>query len=181
MEEKKSRRSYQESAGLRAGRREEKRPGQQIPEQLLPPMGQEPRGQPPPPPMEGTTRGATADPNTGAAGRGPGCNMESPIRGAKEERAHTVGAGLPATGMPPAGEEAMPRSRGAPGRGGAEESYPGITTPRGTGGEAKGHLSPAAPPPAAGRETGGEGRGAKWSLGRKSIVRGPELWRLLKE
>ena len=45
-----------------------------------------------------------------------------------------------------------------------------------------GHLSPAAPPPpATDNETRGEGEGAKWSPGRRSIVRGPELWRLLKE
>ena len=104
--------------------------------------------------------------------------MESPTRGAKEERAHTTGAGLPATGTPPAGEEAVPRSRGALAGGGAEESYTAITTPGGTGGEVKGCLSPAAPL-AADSETGGEGRGAKWSPGKRSIVRGPELWRLL--
>ena len=52
----------------------------------------------------------------------------------------------------------------------------------GTGEEVKGRLSPAAPPlPAAGSEPMGKGEGAKWSPGRRSIVRGPELWRLLKE
>ena len=55
--------------------------------------------------------------------------MESPTRGAKEERAPTAEAGLPAAGTPPAGEEAMPRSRGALAGGGAEESYLAITTP----------------------------------------------------
>ena len=79
--------------------------------------------------MEGTTRAATADPNTGAAWRGPGCNMESPIRGDKEEGTHTAGAGLPAAGTPPAGGEAVPRSRGVLEGGGAEESYPANTTP----------------------------------------------------
>ena len=44
----------------------------------------------------------------------------------------------------------------------------------------KGRLSPAAPL-ATDSETGGEGERAKWSPGRRSIVRGPELWRLLKE
>ena len=108
--------------------------------------------------------------------------MESPTRGTKEERAHTAGVGLPAAGMPPAGEEAMPGSRGALAGVGAEESYPASTTPGGTGREVKGLLSPAAPPPpAAGSKTGGEGEGARWSPGRRSIVRGPELWRLLKE
>ena len=44
------------------------------------------------------------------------------------------------------------------------------------------HLSPAPPPPPApDSEAGGEARGAKWSPGRRGIVRGPELWRLLKE
>ena len=61
--------------------------------------------------------------------------MESPTRGAKEERAHTAGAGLPAPGTPMAGEEAVPRSRGALAGGGAEESYLAITTPGGPGGE----------------------------------------------
>ena len=73
---------------------------------------------------------------------------------------------------PPAGEEAMPRSRGAPGRGGAEESYRGITTPRGTGGEAKGHLSPAAPPPAAGRGPRDRRRGE-----RSQVISGQEEYR----
>ena len=76
----------------------------------------------------------------------------------------------------------MPKSRGALAGGGAEESYPASTTPGGTREEVKGRLSPAAPPlPAAGSESRGEEEGAKWSLGRRNIVRGPELWRLLKE
>ena len=79
--------------------------------------------------MEETTRAATANPNTGAAGRSPGCNMESPLRGDKEEGAHTAGVGLPAAGALPAWGEAVPRSRGALARGGAEESYPANTTP----------------------------------------------------
>ena len=137
MEEKKSRRSYQESAGLRAGRREEKKPGQQIPEQLLPPPGQEPRGQAPPQ-MEGTTKGAIANPSKGAAGRGPGCNMESPTRGTKEEGAHTAWAGLPVARTPQAGGEDGPGSRGALAGVGAKENYPATTTPRGTGGEVTG-------------------------------------------
>ena len=132
--------------------------------------------------MEGTTRAATANPNTGAAGWGPNCNMESPIRGDKEEGVHTARAGPPAAEAPLAGREAVPRGKGALAGGGAEESYPANTTPGGTGEEVKGRLSPAAPPPpAAGSEPRGEGEGAKWSPGRRSIVRGPELWRLLKE
>ena len=131
--------SYQESAGLRAGSREEKRPGLQIPKQLLSPPGREPKGQPPPPlQMEGTTRAATADPNTGAAGRGPGCNMESPIRGDKEEGVHTAGAGLPAAKALPAGREVVPRGKGALAGGGAEESYLANTARGGTAEEAKG-------------------------------------------
>ena len=108
--------------------------------------------------------------------------MEGPTRCPEEERAHTAGAGLPAAGGPQAGEEALPRSRGALSGGGAEESYPAITTPRGTGREVQDRLLPAPPPPpAADSEAGGEGRGAKWSPGQRDIVRGPELWRLLKE
>ena len=60
------------------------------------------------PQMEETKRAATANPNTRAAGRGPGCNMESQIRGDKEEGAHTAGVGLPAAGAPPARGKAMP-------------------------------------------------------------------------
>ena len=76
----------------------------------------------------------------------------------------------------------MPRSRGALAGGGAEESYLAITAPGGTRGEVQDRLSLAPPPPpAADSEAGGEERGAEWSLGRRDIVRGPELWRLLKE
>ena len=79
--------------------------------------------------------------------------MESPIRGDKEEGAHIAGAGLPAAKTPPAGGEAVPRSRGALAEGGAEESHPADTTPGGAGEEVKGRLSPAVPPPpAAGSE-----------------------------
>ena len=95
--------------------------------------------------MEGTTRAATADRNTGAAGRGPGCNMESPIRGDKEEGVHTAGAGLPAAEALPAGREVVPRGKGALAGGGAEESYLANTALGGTAEEAKGRLSPAAP------------------------------------
>ena len=64
--------------------------------------------------------------------------MESPIRGDREEGAHTAGTGLPAAGAPPARREAVPRSRGALAGGGAEESYPANTTPGGTGEEVTG-------------------------------------------
>ena len=120
--------------------------------------------------MEGTTKGAIANPSKGAAGRGPGCNMESPTRGTKEEGAHTAWAGLPVARTPQAGGEDGPGSRGALAGVGAKENYPATTTPRGTGGEVTGRLSPAAPP-AADSETGGEGERAKWSPGRRSIVR----------
>ena len=65
---------------------------------------------------------------------------------------------------------------------GAEESYLTNGTPGRTRGETSGRLSPPAPlPPAENDGTGGEGVGAKWSLGRRGILRGPELWKLLKE
>ena len=64
----------------------------------------------------------------------------------------------------------------------AEESYTPNTTPGGTREEASGRLSPPAPPPpVVNRGTEGEKRGAKWSLGRRGIIRGRELWKLLKE
>ena len=76
----------------------------------------------------------------------------------------------------------MPRVKGALGGGGAKESYPANTTPGGTGEEAQGHFSQAAQlPPATGSEPRSEGERAKWSPGRRSIVRGPDLLRLLKE
>ena len=111
--------------------------------------------------MEETTRAATANLNTRAAGRGPGCNMESPIRGDREEGAPTPGTGLPAAGAPPTRREAVPRSGGVQAGSGAEESYPANTTPGGTGGEVEGRLSPAAlPPRAADSEQGGEEKGS---------------------
>ena len=107
--------------------------------------------------------------------------MESPIRGDKEEGAHTARVGLPAAGAPPVRGEAMPRGREALVGSGAKESYPAIATRGGTRGEGQDRLSPAPPPPTPDSEAGGEGRGAKWSPGRRNIVRGPELWKLLKE
>ena len=50
------------------------------------------KGQLSPPQVEGTTRGATADPSTGSTGGDPDCIIVSPTRGAKDERAHTAGA-----------------------------------------------------------------------------------------
>ena len=55
------------------------------------------------------------------------------------------------------------------------------TTPGRTREEALGRLSLPAPPPVVNSRTGGERVGAKWSPGRRSILRGPELWKLLKE
>ena len=55
------------------------------------------------------------------------------------------------------------------------------TTPGRTREEALGRLSLPAPPPVVNSGTGGERVGAKWSPGRRSILRGPELWKLLKE
>ena len=55
-------------------------------------------------------------------------------------------------------------------------------TPRGAREETSGRLSLPAPLPPAGNDgTGSEGAGAKWSPGRRGIIRGPELWKLLKE
>ena len=39
--------------------------------------------------------------------------MGSPIKGDKEEKAHTAGRGLPADGTLPTKKEAVPRSKGA--------------------------------------------------------------------
>ena len=64
--------------------------------------------------------------------------MERPVRGPKEERAHTAGAGLPAAETPPAGGEAVPSSRGALAGGRAKERYPAINTPGGIGEEVTG-------------------------------------------
>ena len=65
---------------------------------------------------------------------------------------------------------------------GAREDYPAIAKPGGAREEGQDRLSPAPPPPPAlDREAGGEGRSAKWSPGRRDIVRGPELRKLLKE
>ena len=108
--------------------------------------------------------------------------MASSTRSANEERAHTAGAGTPAARTPPVREEAGPRGKGVLPGIGAEESYTANTTPGGTREEALGRLSPPAPlPPVVNSGTGGERGGAKWSPGRRGIIRGPELWKLLKE
>ena len=108
--------------------------------------------------------------------------MASSTRGANEERVHTAGAGLPAAKTPLVGEEAGPRDQGVLPGVVAEESYMPNTTTRETREEASGCLSPPAPPPPVGnRGTEGERGGAKWSPGRRGIIRGPELWKLLKE
>ena len=55
-------------------------------------------------------------------------------------------------------------------------------TPGRTREEGLGRLSqPAPPPPVMSSGTGSERVGAKWSPGRRGIIRGPELWKLLKE
>ena len=108
--------------------------------------------------------------------------MASSTRSANEERAHTAGVEPPTAGTSPGGEEAGPRGKGAMPGIGAGESYLTNSTPGRTRGETSGRLSPPAPPPPAVNDgTGGEGVGAKWSPGRRGIIRGPELWKLLKE
>ena len=108
--------------------------------------------------------------------------MKSPIRGNKEEGAHTAGTGLPAARALPTRGEAVPRGKEALAGSGAEEDYPAIAKPGGARKEVQDRLSPAPPPPPTPNSgAGGEGRGAEWSRGRRDIVRGPELWRLLKE
>ena len=126
-------------------------------------------------------RAATPDPTAGATGRGPGCNMESPIKGDKEVRVHTAGTGLPAAGALPTRGEAVQEGKGAPAGSGAGEDYPATAKPRGAGKKVQDRLSPAPPPPALDSRAAAEAKGAKWSPGRRNIVRGPELWRLLKE
>ena len=76
----------------------------------------------------------------------------------------------------------MPGSGGGLAGGGAEGGHPASTKRGGTREEVEGRPSPAAPPPpAAGSQPRGKEEGAKWSPGRRNIVRGPELWKLLKE
>ena len=127
-------------------------------------------------------RAPTADPKTGAAGRGPGCNMESPIKGDQEERAYTAGRGRPATGAPPTGREDGPEGKGAPAGSGAKGDYPAAAKPRGAGRGVQDCLSQAPPlplPPDS--DVAAKGEGACWSPGRRDTVQGPELRRLLRE
>ena len=108
--------------------------------------------------------------------------MASSTRSVDEERAHTAGAEPPAARTPPGGEEAGPKGKGALPGIGAEESYLTNSTPGRTRGETSGRLSLPAPPlPAVNDGTGGKGVGTKWSPGRRGIIRGPQLWKLLKE
>ena len=108
--------------------------------------------------------------------------MENPIRGDREKGARTAAAGPLAAEAPPAGGEAVPRGEEALAGGRAEESHRANATLGEPGEEAKGRFSPAAPPPpTAGSEPRGERGRAEWSPGRRSVVRGPELWRLLTE
>ena len=84
--------------------------------------------------------------------------MESPIKGDKEERAHTARKGRPAAGAPPTGGEAGPKGKGAPAGSGAEEDYPAAAKPRGAGGGVQDRLSRALPlPPDSEAATEGEG------------------------
>ena len=108
--------------------------------------------------------------------------MASSTRSANEERVHAAVAEPPAAKTPLVGEEAGPRDKGALPGDVAEESCTPNITPGVTREEASNRLSPPAPlPPVVNNRIGGERRGAKWSPGRRGIVRGPELWRLLKE
>ena len=107
--------------------------------------------------MEGTTRGATPDPNTGSTGRDPDCKMASSTRSDNKERAHAAGTGPPAARTPPGGEEAGPRGQGVRPGIGVEEGDMANITPRETREEALGRLSPPAPPPpVVNSGTGGE-------------------------
>ena len=78
-------------------------------------------GQPPPPPMEETTRAAAAHLSPRAAGRSPGCDMEGPVRGDRGEGAPATRTEQPAAGEPPSRREAVPGSEGGLAGGGAEE------------------------------------------------------------
>ena len=106
--------------------------------------------------MEGTTRGATADPSKGSTGRDPDCNMANPTRGANEERAHTAATGPPAARTPPAGGEAELGSREALAGVGAEENYLADTTPGGGREEVMGRLHRCHQSWTAGQEARGE-------------------------
>ena len=76
----------------------------------------------------------------------------------------------------------MQKGKGAPGGSGAREDYPATAKLRGAGKEVQDRLSPAPLPLLTpDSEAAAEEKGAKWSPGRRNIVRGPELWRLLKE
>ena len=108
--------------------------------------------------------------------------MKSPIKGDQEERDHTTGTGPAATGVPPTRGEAAPKGKGAPAGSGAEEDYPATAKPGGAGGEVQDPLSLVPPsPPAPDSEAAAEGEGTQGSLGRREIVKGPKLLRLLRE
>ena len=108
--------------------------------------------------------------------------MKSPIKGNQEERAHIAGMGPATAGVPPTRGEAAPKGKGALVGSGAEENYPATAKPGGAGGEVQDPLSlvPLSPP-APDSEAAAEGEGTQWSLGRREIVKGPELRRLLRE
>ena len=104
--------------------------------------------------------------------------MESPIKGDKEERAHTAGRGLPAAGTPPTRGEAGQKGKGAPAGSGTKVDNPTAAKPRGAGRGVQDRLSRAPPLDS---EAAAEGEGAHWSPGRRDTVKGPELRRLLRE
>ena len=108
--------------------------------------------------------------------------MESPTKGDKEERVHTVGSGLPAAGAPPPRGEAVQEGKGVPGGSGAEEGYPATAQPKGAGKEVQDRLSPAQPPPPVpDSDAATEEDSAQGSPGRRDVVKGPGLGRLLRE
>ena len=108
--------------------------------------------------------------------------MEGPVRGDRGEGAPAAGTEQPAAGALPMRREAVPGSGGGLAGGGAKGGDLANTKLGGTREEVEGRPSPAAPPPpAAGSQPRGKEEGAKWSPGRRNIVRGPELWKLLKE
>ena len=107
--------------------------------------------------------------------------MASSTRGTNEERVHATGVRPPAA-KTPVGEEDGLRDEGALPGVVAEESYAPSITPGRTREGAVGRLSPPAPlPPVVNHGIEGKRGRAKWSPGRRGIIRGLELWKLLKE
>ena len=112
--------------------------------------------------MEETTRAATANLNTRAAGRGPAATWRAQSGATEKRGPPPLERDCPPPEHRRLGERQCQEAEGykLPG-GGAEESYPANTTPGGTGGEVEGRLSLAAlPPRAADSEQGGEEKGS---------------------